>query len=186
MLVARLKPGVTLEQARGDVGAIDQRLHAYPENDKNGWQVAPGAGLDPGDRRELTRLTQLLFAGVGALFLLACANVANLSLARAAARVHEVSVRLALGASRARMVRQLLTESLLLALCGGALGLIVQQAANDWLSSVLAVSSRLTLTVDTSPGYPRRAVRLRRGGAVGAALGVGPALRSAKGDPCRR
>jgi putative ABC transport system permease protein len=182
MLYARLKPGVTPDQARGDVGAIDRRLHAYPENARNGWSIAAGVGLDPGDRRDLVRLSQLLFAGVGALFLLACANVANLSLARAAARVHEVSVRLAIGATRARLVRQLLTESLLLAVCGGMLGVIVQQAASDWLSSLLAASSRLTLTVDTSPA-PRVVLFAFAAAALAALLfGVAPALRSARGD----
>ena len=181
-LYARLRPGLDLAQARTDVQALATRLRAYPENAKNGWDVAPGAGLEPDDRRELMRVMTMLFGAVAVLLLLACANVANLSLARAAARVHELTVRLAVGASRSRLVRQLLTESLLLAILGGAGGVIVAWAATEWLSTLFADSARLPLAMDLSPDARVVLFTLAVSGLTALVFGVGPALRSSKVD----
>lgn len=121
--LARLKPGVTLEQARAQMDAIGQRIaHDYPDI-KKGWSVAVDSYADSlvGDR--LRSSLYVLLAAVGMVLLIACANLANLSLTRGLAREREVAIRASLGASRVRLIRQFLTESLLLSTVGAALGL---------------------------------------------------------------
>lgn len=126
---ARLKKGVTLEQARAEMEAIGARIaHDYPDSNK-GWSVA----VDPYSETHVGQQTRsslyVLLAAVGMVLLIACANLANLSLMRVVSREREIAIRLALGASRGALIRQFLTESLLLAAVGGALGLLVGQLA---------------------------------------------------------
>jgi len=124
-VVAKLKPGVTVEELRSEMETISQRLReAYPDTNRNsGVRIMAVRDYLNG---ELTRqYTQLLLGAVGFVLLIACANVANLQLARSSSRRKEIAVRVSLGAKRSRVVRQLLTESVLVSLAGLGLGLLL-------------------------------------------------------------
>jgi len=129
--VGRLKPGVTADQGRADLNAVAAHLaEIYPESNKDhGVSLIPLKQNLVGDKNNFAGDIQpflfVLLAAVGFVLLIACANVANLLLARSNARLREFAVRTALGASGTRIVRQVLTESVLLAIAGGAVGLMI-------------------------------------------------------------
>ncbi len=120
---ARLKDGVTLEQARAEMDVIGKRIEQqYPDSNK-GWGVRVDRFTDMVVGDQLRRSLYVLMAVVAAVLLIGCTNLANLTLARATSREKEVAIRASLGAGRGRLIRQFLTENILLSLVGGALGL---------------------------------------------------------------
>jgi len=175
--VARMKPGVTVAQAQSEMSAIQDHLdQLYPDADR-------GTGADVESLKQIivqdVRGTLLLLLGaVGLVLLITCANVANLCLARSAAREREFAVRTALGASRARVVRQLLTESLLLSLTGGVLGVLLA----FWSMPLLlaAIPGNVPRSEDMGVNAHVLWFTLGVSFAVGILFGLAPALKSYK------
>jgi macrolide transport system ATP-binding/permease protein len=179
-VVGRLKPGVSPSQAQTELLVLASQLdRAYPGR-KTQMIVTRGSFLsDPRTLGKVMGPVALVMSAVGLVLLIACANVANLSLARAAARQKEIAVRLALGASRPRLVRQLLTESVLIAVLGGALGLLMALwtvrallAANPFDQNLLALNISPDLRVFS---YTLLASIL-----TGLTFGLAPALNATK------
>jgi putative ABC transport system permease protein len=177
--IARLKPGVTLAAAQTDLETVMGRLRAQYPDEVGGDHTAMRPYMTDlvGD---VERALLVLFAAVGAVLLIACANVASLLLARAIGRQREIAVRAALGASWGRIVRQLLTESLLLAAVGGTAGLLLATWGVDFLKTL-------------SPADMPRMQDVRLDGRVlvftllvslltGLVFGLIPALRAARAD----
>ena len=180
-VVARLKPGVTIQATEAELGVIADRLAmAYPEQNKGtGVIVEPlRTGIVGSDLAS----TSVFLLGVGGfVLLLCCANVANLLLARAAARAREIAVRSALGAGRGRIIRQLLTESLVLAAFGGTLGIGVGAAM---LRAAPALIPAGLLPAAVVPEFDVRVVvfGLAAALAVGVVFGVIPAWQATSGS----
>jgi predicted permease len=179
--IGRLKQGVSAEQGKAEMNAVMAQLGREHEGDK-GWQV-----LVIPLYREIVganqRMLLVLLGAVGMVLLIACANAANLLLARAAARQREVAVRLALGAPRRRLIRQMLTESLLIAVLGGGLGAVLAEGGVKALVTLLPA------------GFPR-AQEIHVNAAVfaftflvsiltGILFGLAPALQASRTDPKR-
>ena len=138
-LFGRLKPDATVGQARAELSIIASRLEAaHPDTNAHASSgVEPGLGRDIEVRQRLRRFVAVPLTAAGIVLLITCANVAGLLLARAASRRKEIATRLALGAGRVRVVRQLLTESLVLALAGGLAGVAVGSGITRGLRSLL-------------------------------------------------
>jgi len=176
---ARLKPGVSVAQAQSEMNAVQENLdRLYPTIDQGiGIQIDTLKQVLVGD----VRSTLLLLLGaVGLVLLIACANVANLLLARSAARTREFAVRFALGAARARIIRQLVTESWLLSVAGGALGMILAQPA---VHAVLAaVPGGLPRSENIGVNATVLIFTFVVTMAVGILFGFAPALKSSRTD----
>lgn len=173
-VIGKLKPGVNLGQARAEFELLNQQLQqANPDRPPFGAQLTTLQQHVSGDAR---RGLFILFAAVGCVLLIACANLSNLMLVRASARRKEIAVRLALGATRLRLMRQLLTESILLAVGGATLGLLLAQA----VTKVIASSNAVTLPLLRAVKVDGSAMLFTLVVAVGAALlfGIIPALQA--------
>jgi putative ABC transport system permease protein len=178
--VGRLRDGVTLVQARANLSVLARRLYRQykPEIDMRTASVMP---LRSALTAHVRPALLILLAAVGFLLLVGCANVANLLLARAAARKRELAVRSALGAERGRLVRQFLTESLLLSLAGGALGVLLALWGVDALLALAPPG--LPRIDDVSVNLPVLAFALGISLLVATGLGVVTALKATAADP---
>jgi predicted permease len=153
IVAARLKPGVTRADASAELNLLAQRFsQAYPATDKDlGFRFEQAGSLPPRDRSVILLFLSTLLLVVFLVLLIACANVANLFLAQAAGRQREMAVRIALGATRLQLIRQILTECLLLSFFGGLLGVLISVWATGGLSAFrfpAPVSIDLNITVD--------------------------------------
>ena len=151
IVLARLGPGVSFEQAQAELSGISARLaEAYPETNKE-IQIWIQPLMQSFRSFEDLMLMSILLAAVAAVLLVACVNIANMQLAKASSRMREFAVKMAMGAKRGRLVRQLLTESLLLAVGGGLLGLLVGQWMLDLFVASVDFVPLLDHEIDLSP-----------------------------------
>lgn len=183
LLVGRLAPNVTIAQARANLHTVMAGLEReYPQSNKGRDAIVMPANsvrLLPGLDGALAPSAAVLMAAVGLVLLVACSNIASLLLARATSRVKEIALRVAIGATRWQIVRQLLVESLLLSLIGGATGLVLA----TWLASVLSriqPPMQISIAFDFSPDLRVFAFTFLLATLTGLAFGLVPALKASR------
>ena len=187
-LLGRTRPGVTMEEVRADLGVIAGRIDQRHSEPRRTTSLAIHAATffsSPEERSYLIPVASVVLAAFALILLIACANVANLLLARASVRQREMALRLSLGAGRWRLVRQLLTESLLLALAGGALGSLI--AFWSFIRITQLVTSHLPhdfppFALNVAPNLHVLAYALILSLVMGIAFGLVPALRTSRLD----
>lgn len=186
-VVGRLKPGVTREQAQANMSVLARQLaQAHPDTNKD-WDAAisPLTGLDPEARGYVVAFGALLMVVVGMVLLMACANAANLLLAKASGRWREMAIRSALGAKRSRILRQVITESTLVALLAGGVGVLFSLWAGPLLLA-LKPSMLSFIQLDLPLDWRMLAFALAVSIVTGIVFGSVPALYSSKIDVAAR
>jgi len=191
-LTGRMRPGLTIETAKPRLPVLAQRLTAIQPQDSEGARELQiqtpsrfSLSTQPEDDGPITLIATLLMAMAGAVLLIACLNLANMLLARGTARSKEIAVRLAVGASRWQIVRQLLCEGLLLALCGGAVGLVLSTWCNDLLVQQflhLLASTNFSLVVKLRPDAAVLTITFLFCLVATMLFSLGPALKATKAD----
>jgi putative ABC transport system permease protein len=191
-LTARLRPGMTIETAKSHLRALTQRFNAIQPSNAEGARELQiqkpsrfSISTSPEDDGPVTLIGTLLMGMAGAVLLIASLNLANMLLARGTARSKEIALRLAVGASRWRIVRQLLCEGLLLAMCGGLVGLVVSVWCNDLLLHSLARllgSMNFSFVVKLRPDATVLAVTFLFCLIATMLFSLGPALKATKAD----
>ncbi|OLE54883.1 MAG: hypothetical protein AUG51_05970 [Acidobacteria bacterium 13_1_20CM_3_53_8] len=178
-VIGRLKPGVTIEQARADLDSVFARLSQQFPNEV-GERKSHVEALYENTVQDVRRSLLVLLAAVGFVLLIACANVANLLLARSAVRQKEIAIRTALGASRTRVIRQLLTESVLLSILGGAIGTLIAMWGTEAL--IKLVPSNIPRLLDAGIDLPVLAFTFTVSVLTGLFFGLVPALQASRTD----
>ena len=180
-LIGRLKPGVSWAQTRAALGVLQEQLaHAYPEEKNAGVMVAAATFIPPNAEKAATPVFILVMGAVALVLLIVCANVANLLLARATARQKEIGVRISLGATRGRLIRQVLTESIVLALLGGAAGLVLAGWSSTALLRVVKPPFAGDLNFNVSPDLRVLGYGFAVSVAAGIIFGLVPAFHACK------
>jgi len=189
-VVVRLRPGITSETATAAIAVLFQQFIAEPDNawlrklsgsDRVRATLIPARRGTSDLRNQYSIAVQLLMAMVGLVLLIGCANIANLLMAHGTARAKEVAIRLSIGASRPRLIRQLLTESLLLALMGGVLGLLLARLGLHMIASMIGGGST-PVHLDLQPNLAVLAFTTAVSVAAGLLFGLGPALGATRVD----
>ncbi len=187
-VMGRLKPGVSREQAAAALTVLGSQVARANPNPDGTPRFAPSFILEDGSRghtyllRDLRFPLQMLMATVGLILLIACANVANLLLARASTRHKEIAVRLAIGAGRGRLIRQLLTESMLLATLGGGAGLALAASISGLVVSYTPPNNFSTLTLDNRLDWRVLGFTLAISLLTGILFGLAPAVHASRPD----
>ena len=185
-MVGRLKPGITADRAEAALDAVARQMeqdYGDADRERGGRRVllVPGGKVLPIRKQDRPFFTEVLMVLAGLVLLIACSNVANMMLARAADRRREIAVRLALGASRVRLIRQLLTESMLVAAGAGVFGFILTVWVMH-LFSHIRMPYPMPVAFDLSPDWRALLFALAVTGLTGFAFGLAPALQATRTD----